>query len=198
VAERRTERIGREELHAMVGPLPPDPDLIAWFRDGHRRLVEVLDGADPDVACWSFLPAPSPLAFWARRQAHETSIHRADAESPGGAITPFVPAFAVDGVDELLFGFFASDAEVGGPGHVLHLRATDADAEWRVGIQEAVIAARRGPGPAACTVAAPASDLYLLLWNRLGAAGLDVEGDVATLDAWRDVSQVTWGGTRDG
>ena len=30
-------------------------------------------------------PAPSPLAFWARRQAHETGIHRVDAESAVGA-----------------------------------------------------------------------------------------------------------------
>lgn len=32
------------------------------------------------VDCWTFLDAPSPLAFWARRQAHETAIHRADAQ----------------------------------------------------------------------------------------------------------------------
>ena len=39
------------------------------------------------MRCFAFLPAPSPLAFWARRQAHETGIHRADVESAGFACT---------------------------------------------------------------------------------------------------------------
>ena len=55
---------------------------------------------------------PSPLAFWARRQAHETAVHRYDAQSaaPGGPPAPagaFDPAFAADGVDELIMGFAA-------------------------------------------------------------------------------------------
>lgn len=59
-------------------------ELLAWFREGHGRLVDTLSAAPPDVECWSFLPAPSPLAFWARRQAHETTVHRVDAESALG------------------------------------------------------------------------------------------------------------------
>jgi len=41
-----------------------------------------LASAPPDLDCLTFLAAPSPLAMWARRQAHETAIHRVDAESP--------------------------------------------------------------------------------------------------------------------
>src|SRR5437762_8081947 len=58
-----------------------DARLLAWFRDGHAALAQTLATADPAVACATFMPAPSPLAFWARRQAHETAIHRADADS---------------------------------------------------------------------------------------------------------------------
>ena len=57
-----------------------DPDLLVWFRAGHAALVETLSTADPGLVCATFMAAPSPLAFWARRQAHETAIHRADAE----------------------------------------------------------------------------------------------------------------------
>jgi uncharacterized protein (TIGR03083 family) len=96
VAERRTEPIRR--VDEIAGPLPGDADLLDWFHQGHADLVATLEAADPDVRCWSFLPAPSPLAFWARRQAHETGMHRADAESPSGRITPFDPALAADGV----------------------------------------------------------------------------------------------------
>ena len=75
------------------------------------------------------------MAFWARRQAHETGIHRADAESPAGrgGTTLFPPEFAVDGIEEMLFGFLLSGD--GGlradPPRTLHLQATDTD--WRHG-----------------------------------------------------------------
>ncbi|MER6443505.1 hypothetical protein ABT275_45720 [Streptomyces sp. NPDC001185] len=38
------------------------------------------------MTCWTFNPArvPSPLAFWTRRQAHETAVHRYDAEAATG------------------------------------------------------------------------------------------------------------------
>ena len=62
-----------------------DPELLAWFRAGHASLAETLTEADPALVCATFMAAPSPLAFWARRQAHETAIHRADAEIAAGA-----------------------------------------------------------------------------------------------------------------
>ncbi|MFF0464676.1 maleylpyruvate isomerase family mycothiol-dependent enzyme [Streptomyces mexicanus] len=92
---------------------PPDldgADLLAWYRAAHRRLVQTLAEAPGDVRCWTFHPAPSPspLAFWIRRQAHETAVHRFDAESArGGAPTAVDTGFAVDGIDELLRGFHA-------------------------------------------------------------------------------------------
>ncbi len=89
VAERRTEDFDADEV---VGPYPDDAHLVSWFREGHQRLLRALRSAPDDLACWTFLPAPSPRAFWARRQAHETAIHRVDAESPGGTITAFPPS----------------------------------------------------------------------------------------------------------
>src|SRR5919109_4979290 len=80
VAQKRPEPIGRGELAAVAGPLPSDADLLVWFRRGHADLLRTLRTADPDTQCWSFMAAPSPVAFWARRQAHETGIHRADSE----------------------------------------------------------------------------------------------------------------------
>lgn len=56
------------EGHTSPHPVGGLPDLdgsalAAWFRDGHRHLVDTLSTAAPDVRCWHFLPAPSPLAF---------------------------------------------------------------------------------------------------------------------------------------
>jgi uncharacterized protein (TIGR03083 family) len=218
VAERRGERI--DDIESVAGALPDDADLLSWYRQGHRALVRTLTEADPAVDCWSFLPAPSPLAFWSRRQAHETAIHRADAESAGGATPAYDRWFAADGVDELLFGFFrrgpaGPDAAAGGV-RTIQLRATDLDGadegvagtewgapdgpagEWLVRVGPDAFACSRGREDADLTIAAPASDLYLLVWNRRTEAGLDVEGDPSILEDWRANARITWGRPRPG
>ena len=196
VSQHRMDPIGREELTELAGPLPEDAGLLEWYRDGHAALVKTLEGADPDVRCWTFLPAPSPLAFWARRQAHETGIHRVDAQSPGGptTITAFPPQFAVDGVDELLLGFLGRGGDDIGTDvpRTLVLRAADADATWAAEIGSTGVRTRRADAAADCSVRGDASDLYLLVWNRRGADGLQIEGDRSLLEVWRDNVQITW------
>ncbi|GGW36832.1 hypothetical protein GCM10010381_21870 [Streptomyces xantholiticus] len=90
---------GHTEYRAGAGAPDLDGDeLLEWFQEGHGLLVGALSEAPPDLSCWSFLPAPSPLHFWARRQAHETAVHRADAQSAAGGGPGHVAApFAVDG-----------------------------------------------------------------------------------------------------
>jgi uncharacterized protein (TIGR03083 family) len=180
---------------------PPGTELLTWYRDGHAALVAALSSADPAMTAWTFLAAPSPLAFWARRQAHETAIHCADAELAAG-ISPGYPAgFAADGVDEILVAFFGRNAvPSSGSDRVLLVAAADTGDDWHVrlapGGQGAVSTGRgRCPGglTADCTVTGPASELYLLLWNRLGAgADVDVSGDPAVLAAWRAGMNLTW------
>lgn len=170
-----------------------DDALVGWFRDGHRALVDALAAADESTTCWTFLPgAPSPLAFWARRQAHETAIHRADAESVISSVPEWDPIFAADGVDELLNGFFSRPRSrlVADPARSLALAATDTDAAWMINIgpdSRRVVAGRH---PADLTVTGPAAALYLLLWNRADTGRLDVRGDRAVLDLWRDQAQI--------
>ncbi|WP_371673177.1 maleylpyruvate isomerase family mycothiol-dependent enzyme [Streptomyces sp. NBC_00289] len=176
----------------------PDLDgtaLLTWFREGHTHLVDTLRSAAPDLECWSFLPAPSPLAFWARRQAHETTVHRFDAQSArGGTPDHIAPGYAADGIDELLRGFHArpkSRVRSDRP-RVLRVRATDLeDAVWTMRLsQEAPTAVRGEAGDADCEVAGPAAPLYLSLWNRLPFP--DVSGDPAIAALWRERSAVTW------
>jgi len=174
----------------------PDLDgeeLLAWFREGHRSLVDTLASAPPDVECWHFLPAPSPLAFWARRQAHETTVHRVDAESAlGGAHSEIAPAFAADGIDELLRGFHArsrSKIRSEEP-RTLRVRATDADsAVWTVRLsQEPPATTRDAAGDADCEVAGTAGQLYLALWNRMPFPEVAGDADLAAL--WREKSGI--------
>jgi uncharacterized protein (TIGR03083 family) len=180
-----------------------DQDLLAWFRAGHSALVETLSTADPGLVCATFMDAPSPLAFWARRQAHETAIHRADAESASGIRPEYEPDFAADGIDELIMGFGqrrkyrpSADGDAS-----MQVRTTDTGHAWHVGTEGGRIQARReggGPdseGPAGCTVTGPASGVYLFLWHRGDAvqAGVTISGDPGFLDSWQSSVRVRWG-----
>jgi uncharacterized protein (TIGR03083 family) len=191
VAERCEEVIVGPSEHEVLRGGPADPDLVGWFREGHAALVGTLRTADPGVRCVMFLAAPSPLAFWARRQAHETAIHRFDGQSAGGAVdaTPaFEPGFAADGIDELIMGFGArGDYRLAG-GRSLRVTAADTGDAWRIAPGEV----RRGTGPADCEVRGAASAVYLYLWNRCGAAHVTIDGDPRVAEDWRSSMSVRW------
>ncbi|MFB7231639.1 maleylpyruvate isomerase family mycothiol-dependent enzyme [Streptomyces fimicarius] len=176
-------------------------ELLTWFREGHGHLVRSLEEAPADLDCWTFLPAPSPLAFWSRRQLHETAVHRVDAESAlGGPLTPVPAERAVDGIDELLTGFHArpkSKVRSRKP-RTLRVRAVDTEATWTVRISEDPPEAVRTVTPDApedgvdCELSGTAEGLYLTLWNRLPLAALSLRGDRSVARLWTDNSAVTW------
>ncbi len=184
----------RDERQFELAREQPDSDLIGWFREGHAALLTALAEADPELSCWAFLPAPSALAFWARRQAHETAIHRVDAEAAAGAVTGCAADAATDGIDELLTCFYGRPGGrlLADPPVTLAVHTTDTDTAWalRIGPDRRVTTpgAREGD----CVVAGPASDVYLMLWNRRDRSGLDVTGDAAVLDLWRAKARVHW------
>ncbi|MFB9463876.1 maleylpyruvate isomerase family mycothiol-dependent enzyme [Streptomyces cinereospinus] len=191
VAQALTSFRPGEELPGLDGD-----DLLAWYRESHRGLVDTLAAAPPDVRCWQVLPAPSPLAGWARRQAHETTVHRVDAESArGGAHAEIARDFAVDGIDELLRGFHArrkSAVRTEEP-RVLRVRATDTgDAVWTVRLSaEPPVTEPGDAGAADCELGGPAVPLYLALWNR--GPFPEVQGDAALAELWRERSGIVWG-----
>ncbi|MBM3692926.1 MAG: maleylpyruvate isomerase family mycothiol-dependent enzyme [Actinobacteria bacterium] len=167
-----------------VPEAPTDPAvLVDWVAEATADLLAVLDATDPDVTLWTFT-GPGPAAFWFRRQAHETALHRVDAELAAG-IAPEVDAeLARDGIDEfldLVVGGLQRD-RVAGAGETIHLHRTDGAGEWLV---------RRDPDGARVTrehakgdVAArgSASDLLLAVRGRIGPDRLEVFGDAAVLE----------------
>jgi uncharacterized protein (TIGR03083 family) len=174
---------------------PADAELLAWFRAGHIELVRVLEAAPADLDCFSVLRIDPPRDAWARRQAHETGMHRVDAESASGSITAFAADQAVDGIEEMLFGFATRPGSrlTCDPPRSISLSTTDARSEWTVHIAAEGPRAERGTTAAAdCRVSATASNLFLLLWNRIGVHAVQVEGDPSVLDLWRDTVQVRW------
>ena len=207
VREQLPELIDEANEAAILGGGPPHTELIGAYRAGHAALVAALRDADPGITCATFMAAPSPLAFWARRQAHETAIHRFDAQAATAAGAPspaaaFEPAFAADGVDELIMGFAArrryrlrGDTEC-----TLTVRAADTRGCWQARLLDGGTEVRHEvgePGEAGrahCVLEGPASGLYAFLWNRSDSdkAGITVGGDPSVLDAWGSTVRVQW------
>jgi uncharacterized protein (TIGR03083 family) len=165
----------------------PDNELGGWYAEGLATLVETLRAASDDVSVFTFLTAPTPRYFWARRQSHETAIHRADAQAAvSGDVTAFDPDFAQDGIAELVAGFalkrsFASET----PG-TLALECTDGPS-WLVtfGAERNVCIETDDVYEASATVTGSSSALYLWTWNR--PAPVRVVGDDATIRLWKRI-----------
>jgi uncharacterized protein (TIGR03083 family) len=194
VANRRDRSTAEDAVNAARAATPDDQDLVAWFRAGCAALVDALDGADPEFPYWCFHPAASGLTFWARRQAHETAIHRADTQIAAGSVPVFAPAFAADGIDEMLLGFVSRPRSKlrAEPPRALAVRASDVDRQWHITIGSERAEVQVKSAAADCLVQGAASDLYLLLWNRRAAEGLAVEGDTTLLDLWRSAVRIRW------
>jgi MDMPI C-terminal domain len=121
-------------------------------------------------------------------------------------VTPFPAEFAADGIDELIMGFFGHREQPVADGQrTLRVVAADAGADWLVTMAadgSDVASVERGSargsdssaGDPDATVTGPASDLYLLLWNRspAGDGDVSVAGDADLLKSWPERMHVTW------
>jgi uncharacterized protein (TIGR03083 family) len=174
------------------GRIPDDPALHApWLRAGAARLIGVVQEAGGDPV-WTF-DGPRPASFWARRMAHETAVHRADAQITVGREPEFEPDLAADAIDEWLgymSGIGASDARVDAlpDGAVLHVHVTDegVDGEWLVRREGDSVTVQPGHGRGDVALRGPAGRLLLVLLRRVPQDDPQVEvlGDPALLTGW--------------
>lgn len=170
------------------GRLPDDPGRhVGWLRDGAERLITAVRDAGTDPV-WAF-GRLRPASSWARRMAHETAVHRADAEITVGRAPVIDAAAAVDGIDEWL-GFADRPDGALADGELLHLHATDEGlgeaGEWLVRRTGDRIAVTRGHSKGDAAIRGPASALLLVLVRRLPLDDTQVEiiGDRAVLERW--------------
>lgn len=168
--ERRTERTELEEA--------PSHGRLDWYEAGLATLLDALRGTDPSTPVWTFSAADRTAQFWFRRQAHETCVHRVDAELATGAVTAIDPAFAADGIAESLEVFAPRVAKgASAAGGTIHVHTTDVEGEWLIRFGEGTIDVELGHAKGDAAVRGPAAQLYLWLWGRADASGLEVFGD---------------------
>ena len=175
----------REEFEFST---PEDDQLFEVYEAGLHEVLGRLRAAPDTLAVWTMGPAPSAKLFWARRMAHETAIHRVDADLAAGyGVQDFAPGFAADGIEELLTGSAARFDRSGLAGNrTISLTPLDANASWTLSI---------GPDLLSCSPVALdhadlavfglASDLYRWVWNRGGEEDVSLRGDLSLADRWR-------------
>jgi uncharacterized protein (TIGR03083 family) len=157
-----------------------------WVRDGAIELVAALDH-DPQTPCWTFVPPPV-LAFWQRRQAHETAMHRVDAQLAAGHVEPIAPELAADGIDELLWllPMVPWSKPEGGTGATAHLHCTDVEGEWFLEFAPEGLRVERVHAKADVAVRGAASDLLRWCSGRGSREAVEVFGDDAGVQLLRD------------
>ena len=197
---RRATKMWVDELDDLSGYWPDlavfwpnDDDLVDYYLRTNANLVAALESAPADVEAMTFLPAPTPLAMWARRQAHEISIHRYDAQNAAGTTEGFDPALASDGIDEMLAAFAprAQTFPVQAP-RTMAVEATDTGDRWHVTLSPDGITTRTGDGPADLTLSGHASDLYLAVWNRGDDTAIQATGDLDLFEIWHKNHRIRW------
>jgi uncharacterized protein (TIGR03083 family) len=178
----------------LEAEFPAWPAAVDWWRGEFERLVDQLDTLDPELPAWNWAPQAKKAAFWHRRMAHETAIHRWDAQNAAGRVDPVETKLAADGIGEVLDTWLPGGRRKGPTDRqgVVHLVATDIAQEWYVRL--------RGAGLALLDTATffdtddhhtrtlargTASDLLLALYGRVPFDVLDVAGDPTLLEALR-------------
>lgn len=174
--------------------LPEGESALGWWDEQYSLVIAALEAVDSRLPAWNWAPQAKQAAFWQRRMANETAVHRWDAQMAVGLPEPIDAALAVDGVAEVLDTWLPAGVRLGprDRGGIAHLRATDAAAEWFVRLRpEGFALLDTGTvldtsAPHERVIAAGnASDLMLALWGRIGFDVLEVAGDITLLESLR-------------
>jgi uncharacterized protein (TIGR03083 family) len=183
-----------DDFEALVGGWPADIEMVTWYRSELELLIHTLRGAPLDIECAVFLKSTSSLAHWARRQAHETAIHRSDVESIMDTRTPVETEFALDGIDELVDCFV--------PRPFMKLRSKvpatlgiapdDGERFWALSISDEPVQVVTMRRECDCVIEGSASDIYFALWNRSEDEGIRVSGDRAVRELFRSTVMIKW------
>lgn len=177
VGEQRSTWEGYEQP-----PRPADSDLLEFYRNGVEETVTILAAAHPQQANWTW-SHQRDAGFVVRRMAHETAMHRWDAQQAAGRERAIAAELASDGIDEFLDHFLGADESVDAVGGSVHLHCTDVAGEWTVRPQpEGGFALTREHAKGDAALRGPANDLLLVLWRRRPIDTVDTVGEAGVAE----------------
>jgi uncharacterized protein (TIGR03083 family) len=169
-----TMREGAEPILWPPEELADEEPLVLLDR-AYVGLREEFAAHQPEDRVGSWYTPDQTVGFWIRRMAHETVIHRIDAELGTGQPVAPVPAdLAVDGIDQLLkvfvaygfanWGHYFNGLLDGSPGRTCAVR-TDG-AAWRVRTGPGLVAVEAGTGDETAEVTVSGPPTAVLRWLR--------------------------------
>jgi uncharacterized protein (TIGR03083 family) len=175
-------------------PAADDPTVVSWFEAELTQFTAFLENLDPDTPAWNWAPQARVASFWIRRGAHETAVHRWDAQLATRLPEPLESKLAGDTVAEALDTFLPSGRfriEHQRTG-LVHLTANDLGQQWYLRLRDTGVALLDtdtllddDAHPARAAVTGSASDLALALWGRLAFDVMETSGDPELLYALR-------------
>ena len=163
-------------------------DLSEWYRVGLVTLLNALEHADPERPVWSWHPFQWDADFWIRRMAHETAVHRVDAELAVDARTPTRRELALDGIDEILDVWLTHRPRLSGyRGDGESIRVSSSGESWAVTLHPTEVSLVRGRRRAKVdvTIDGDPEDVYLWLWGRASDDRVQICGDRAAVASLR-------------
>jgi uncharacterized protein (TIGR03083 family) len=186
---RESLRLTPDDPRPQAAQPPEDwQELLDWWDEQRTAMVAELGAEDPAKQVWGFIPELGTVGWWGRRQAHETAIHRLDAELARSEDVPtllFDSELAADGIDEVVammspFRALRKRPEVTVEGTLL-VHAADAGRAWLVVAEGGLVKA--GPAHDAAvdtdaTLAGTADAVYRAVWKRPSHAILNGRTDL--------------------
>lgn len=165
-------------------------DVLDWWDESRAAMLAGLHD-DPAKPAWGFVPGMGSVGWWARRQAHETAIHRLDAEH---ALDDSVPTLmynselAADGIDEVIATMSPLRAKMKRPPlaveGTLLVHAADAGRAWVMHAEQGQLDVRPVQDAAIdsdASLVGTADSVYRAAWKRPSTA--IASGRVELLDA---------------
>jgi uncharacterized protein (TIGR03083 family) len=165
ITERRSPAGGELE------PAPTtDSEVAAWVEVGLGHMLDLLASVPPDTPVWHPFVGPRVAGIWPRRQCHELTIHRWDAEQAVGRAPSLEPWVAADGIDEYFRRIVPRVHTRDGkdlPAGSMLVETTDVGRRWLVDrLEVRELDGGEAVPPVDGTLAGPASDVLLALWGR--------------------------------
>ncbi len=187
----------RERVQSRTFPTPNGAahdrlalDLLPWFEESLRRFLVTMRATDPDEPVWAW-SGENRAGFWMRLQAHETAVHRTDAQSAFGPPDPVDAPLARDAIEGLLSWFVPEGRAMSMlpcAGKSLRFQETDTGNCWQLRIDDGQASLEPPTEQSDVIVRGAASDLLLYLWQRTGLRRLQVEGERQLAERYRELA----------
>jgi uncharacterized protein (TIGR03083 family) len=188
-------RLGRQPESWPPPGLADEPPLQLLDR-GYADLTGEFAARRPQDPAFTWYEPDQSVAFYIRRMAQETVIHRVDAELGARAQVTAIPGdLAADGIDELLVAFVQYGttnwpeefAELLKPAGDRLVSVVTPERSWALRLTSRDVRVdEAAAGTPAAVVEGPAADVLLWLWARGGEAAA-ASGDEDTVALLRKV-----------